>query len=261
MVEILKNKNLATRFQILVEVADKGPNIKQQDIARKLEITPQAVSDYIGQLSEAGLLASDGRSRYKVTVDGVDWIIKVLRELREYDAFISKAITNISVSTAVADVDVAKEQTVGLKMEDGLLLATEYGGEGARGVAIGDAKKGNDVGVANIEGIIDLRIGRVTVLRVPGIRQGGSAKVNLNLLKREAKGRPVIGAIGLEALTAIRQAGIPFYHVYGAKQATLEAANSGLDPLVVCVADEIPDLVTRLEEEKISYDLIDIGRD
>ena len=33
MVEILRNKNLATRFQILVEIARSGPNIQQRDIA------------------------------------------------------------------------------------------------------------------------------------------------------------------------------------------------------------------------------------
>ena len=94
MVEILRNKNLATRFQILVEIADNGPNIQQQDIAKKLDVTPQAISDYVRQLLNEGLLTSAGRSRYNVTNDGVNWIIKVLRELRAYITFIQKAISN-----------------------------------------------------------------------------------------------------------------------------------------------------------------------
>ena len=49
MVEILRNKNLATRFQILVEIARSGPNIQQRDIAGKLGVTPQAISEYIKQ--------------------------------------------------------------------------------------------------------------------------------------------------------------------------------------------------------------------
>ena len=36
MVEILHNKNSATRFQILVEIAASGPGIKQKSIAAKL---------------------------------------------------------------------------------------------------------------------------------------------------------------------------------------------------------------------------------
>jgi putative transcriptional regulator len=101
-VEILRNKNLASKFQILVEIANSGPNIQQKDIARKLEVTSQAISDYVRQLTEEGLLASDGRSRYRVTNEGVNWVIKVLRELSSYNIFIERAITNISVCAAVA---------------------------------------------------------------------------------------------------------------------------------------------------------------
>ena len=72
MVEVLQNKNLATRFQILVEIAAMQPNIQQRHIAKKLNITPQAVSDYIKQMLGAGLLTSDGRSRYRVSNDGVN---------------------------------------------------------------------------------------------------------------------------------------------------------------------------------------------
>jgi putative transcriptional regulator len=67
MIEVLRNKNLTTKFQILVEIADGGPDIQQREIARKLDITPQAVSDYIAQLVKEKMLISQGRSSYKVT--------------------------------------------------------------------------------------------------------------------------------------------------------------------------------------------------
>ena len=47
MAEVLRSKNLATKFQILLEVAANQPNIQQKDIAGKLNITPQAVSGYV----------------------------------------------------------------------------------------------------------------------------------------------------------------------------------------------------------------------
>jgi predicted transcriptional regulator len=125
VMEILRNKNLATRFQILVEVASSGPNIQQRDIAGKLDITPQAVSEYVRQLVDEGLIASDGRSKYRVTSKGVNWIIKVLRELRNYDTFVEQAVTNISMCAAIADADLIKGQKVGLEMKDGLLIATD----------------------------------------------------------------------------------------------------------------------------------------
>jgi putative transcriptional regulator len=260
MVEILRNKNLATRFQILVEIADGGPNIQQREIARNLKVTPQAISDYIAQLTKEGLLASDGRSRYKVTNEGVNWIIKVLRELRGYSAFIEKAITNISVCPAIAECDLVKGQTVGLKMKDGLLLATDSVSEGAKGTVVTDARKGEDTGVTGIEGIVALETGKVTILRVPGIQKGGSRKIDINRLQKEVKDRPVIATKGIEAIVALKKADARFY-MYGAVEAAIEAANSGLNPLVACVEDETSALIRRLEAEKISYELLDIEKD
>jgi putative transcriptional regulator len=49
--------------------------------------------------------------------------------------------------------------------------------------------------------------------------------------------------------------------MYGVKEAAIEAANSGLQPLVVCVEDESASLMERLEAENISYELIDISKD
>ena len=259
MVEILRNKNLATKFQILVEVADKGPNIQQRDIAKKLDVTPQAISDYIRQLVKEGLLASDGRSRYRATIEGVNWIVKVLRELRSYSTFIEQAITNISVCAAVADCNLAKGQTVGLEMKNGLLFATDQPGKGAKGIVVSDAKQGEDVGISNIEGIVGLEIGKVTILTIPNIRRGGSRRGDLDRLQREIKSRPVIATIGIEALVALRRVNARFY-MYGAKEAAIEAAQSGLHPLVVCVEDETSSLIKRLEEENVDYELIDLRK-
>jgi putative transcriptional regulator len=260
MVEILRSKNLATKFQILVEIANSGPNIQQQDIARRLEVTPQAISDYVRQLVDAGLLISDGRSMYRVTAEGVNWMIEVLRELGNYNRFITKAITNILVCAAVADCALFKGQTVGLKMKDGLLFATDSVGNGARGIAFSDASAGEDIGVSNIEGIVDLEIGKIKILRVPGIQRGGSRAADVSRLKMEIGGRSVFGAIGIEAMTILKQLGIKFSHIYGVKEAAIEAANSGLYPLIVCVDDETLGLISRLEQENIDYELKDLRK-
>ena len=103
MTQILRSKNLATKFQILIEVATNQPNVQQRDIAKKLGVTPQAVSEYMGKLMEEGSLVSEGRSKYRVTRKGADWILKMLRDLQSYSAFAGKAITGMSVCAAVAD--------------------------------------------------------------------------------------------------------------------------------------------------------------
>ncbi|MFC2019103.1 MarR family transcriptional regulator [Chloroflexota bacterium] len=259
MVEILRNKNLATKFQILVEIADSGPNIKQRDIARRLEVTPQAISDYIKQLSQQKLVIADGRSRYRVTNEGVNWIIKTLRELRSYSAFTEKAINNISVCAAVAGSDLTRGQVVGLEMMDGLLVATARPGKGARGITTADARAGADVGITRIEGIVGLKTGKISIVKLPGIENGGSRRINIRLLKTTLSGRKIIGAIGIEAIVALRRLDIPFSYIYGVSEAAIEAAKSGLSPLIASVDSETSGLIGRLEAENIDYEVIDLS--
>ncbi|MFC1931037.1 winged helix-turn-helix transcriptional regulator [Chloroflexota bacterium] len=261
MTEVLRNKNLATRFQILVEVADSGPNIQQQDIARKLNVTPQAISEYIRQLVAEGFLVSDGRSKYRLTGEGVNRVIKVLRELREYDTFIERAITNISVCAAVAADDLSKGQKIGLEMKDGLLYATGKFTKGAKGVASNEAKAGEDVGVSKIEGIVEMEIGKVTILKVPGIQRGGSKTVDMEQLKNEVIDRNLVGAIGIEAIITLKKLGIKHVYIYGVTEAAIEAARSGICPVIVCVDDETPNLTRKLGEENIDYKIVDIKKD
>jgi putative transcriptional regulator len=256
MIEVLRNKNLTTRFQILVEIANAGPTVKQREIAKNLNITPQAVSDYIAQLAKEGLLAAEGRARYRVTSQGVNWIIKTLRELGDYNSYIQRSITNLSICAAIAEDNLKKGQKVGLKMEEGLLLASTSQQHEATGITITEAKAGEDVGISGIEGIVPLELGRVTILRVPGIQRGGSKKVNYNLLKQHLAKSDLVTALGLEALAALRKTKAQFQH-YGAVAAAIEAAKSGLSPLVVCVDSETADLIARLEKERIAYQLFD----
>lgn len=257
MTEILRSKNLSTKLQILVEVAANQPDVQQRNIAKRLGISPQAVSDYIRALVADGWLKSDGRSRYRVTQEGVDWIVKELREWQGYSNRVLKVVGGISISAAVADCSVSKGQEVGLSMRDGLLFATDDPNASARGIAASDAEKGEDVGVSNIQGIVPLEVGKVTVVRLPGVQKGGSRKANIGRLKKMSQGKKMVGAIGVEALIALRKAGIDPDYEYGVREAVIEAARSGLSPTVACVDNDTADLIRLLEEKGIDYDIVD----
>ena len=259
MVEILQNKNAATRFQILVEIATSGPGIQQKSIAVKLGLTPQAISDYIQQLVKDDLVVSGGRSYYRVSAKGVNWMLKILRELRDYASTVEQAVTNITVCAAIADADINKGQAVGLKMKDGLLFATARINSGARGIAVSSVRRGEDVDVASIEGLVELTRGRITILQVPGIQKGGSRQVDLKLLKARVSSSQQVGAIGIEALVSLRRIDIEPRYLYGVTEAAIEAARCGLSFTVVCTDDAIPGLIKRLQqEEELSYELIDL---
>lgn len=261
MAEVLRSKNLATKFQILLEVAANQPNIQQKDIASRLNITSQAVSEYARELIKNGWLSSQGRSRYKVTQKGVDWILRMARQLQSYSSFVNKVVSDISVSTAIADGDLSEGQAVSLYMKGGLLFASSImNDKGAKGTAISEAKSGEDVGISNVEGVIELKTGMITIGSVPNIQEGGSRNSDLVKLKGEIGRAKLVGAIGIESLAALKQIGMKPAYTYGVREAAIEAAHSGLSFLVICVEEGIPVLVQKLEEENLHYEIVDLRK-
>jgi len=93
-------------------------------------------------------------------------------------------------------------------MKDGLLYATADTGTRATGTTTCDAAAGEDIGVTDIEGIVSMELGKVTVLRLPGIQRGGSRQADLNKLREAAGDQGLVCAAGVEALTALRRIGI-----------------------------------------------------
>lgn len=258
MAEILKNKNLATRFQILVEIADKGPFIHQRQIAKTLGITPQAVSEYISRLTADGMLIAEGRSCYRLSGEAVNWVIKMLREMDNYNSFILKAINNIATCAAVAEDNIQKDTEVGLKMKGGLLYASSKTGTGATGVAATSASAGEDIGITAIKGIVELTVGSVEIIKIPGVERGGSRQVDHEKLKNFATSYTPVFALGTEAYITCQKWGGKFQY-FGVIEATIEAARSGLNPLVVCAEGESSGLIRRLADAGISYQIIEAG--
>jgi putative transcriptional regulator len=146
-------------------------------------------------------------------------------------------------------------------MKDGLLFASDVvSGKGAKGIAVTDAKKGQDVGIGNVEGVIKLEPAEVTVVKVPNVQDGGSSSVNFARLKKEIREARLVGTMGTEALVALTQLGIKPDYVYGVRESAIEAAYCGLPFLVVCSEDKVSILVQRLEEENVDYEIVDLKK-
>ncbi len=259
MVELLQNKNSATRFQIMVEIAASGQNVHQKDIAAKLGVSPQAISGYVRQLTNEELIEIVDRSAYKVSVKGVNWMLRLFRELNDYVAGAARAITNITISAAMAECDLTKGQVVGLKMEDGLLFATAKADGGAKGITVTAARKGQDVGISDIEGLVEFAKGKVTVLEVPSIQQGGSRRADIRHLKSQLSSDQPVGAIGIEALATLRREGVEPRYLFGVAEAAIEEASCGSPFLVACTADAIPGLIRKLLESKVDYEITSLA--
>ncbi|WP_161490820.1 DUF7839 domain-containing protein [Methanonatronarchaeum thermophilum] len=243
-----------TKLKILVEVARNQPGVKQTNIARKFGITPQAVSENIKTLKKDGFLR-EGEEGYYVTMEGVQRIIDQSEFLKNFYEDIQRNVLNkIPYFTAIAEVHVTEGMEVGLYMEGGLLKAGSKEDSSAHGVATSDADVGDEVNIKEISGIIDMAPGKVTVVRVPPKKDGGS---NIGYEVEVGEQIDLTAAVGLPGLVAMRKSyGEPDLF-FGAKQAVSHAASHGLDVFVFCSHTELQDLVDSLEESNIDYSIVD----
>jgi putative transcriptional regulator len=259
MANVLQSKRESSRFQILVEIAAHQPNLRQKEVAESMGVTPQAISEYIKELVADGLVTTDGRMRYRITKEGVEWLLESAAELKRYARVVmEEIISHVSVWAAIAEADLAEGERVSLEMRSGLLYANKKEGIEASGVVIADVLSGEDVGVSDLRGLISLEEGRIILCKVPRVQNGGSGKVDLSELKVQLARVKNVGCLGIEALVALRKVGREPDIIFGAKEFAVEAAYHGISSVIVSVDEQIPGLLTRLESEGLKYELIDL---
>ena len=255
---ILRSKREATRFQILVEIAEHQPAIRQQEIAEKLGVTPQAVSEYIREMVDEGLVTAHGRGRYEVTKSGIEWVLRHAEVLESYARHITRdIIQQVAVWTAISRDEIRKGDTVGVFMQDGWLYATKQE-QSAMGKATMDAQPGEDVGVAHLCGIIEHEEGLIHVCKVPRVERGGSRQVRTDLLRDVVQGVEMVAAVGLESYVALKKAGIEPDMFFGSREGVIEAAFHGQECAILIVDEEFTDFLKRLETVGLAYTIHDL---
>jgi putative transcriptional regulator len=255
---ILRSKREATRFQILVEIAEHQPAIRQQEIAEKLGVTPQAVSEYIRELVDEGLVTAHGRGRYEVTKSGIEWVLRHAEALESYARHVNRdIIQQVAVWTAIAREEIRKGDRVGVFMQDGWLYAAKEE-RSATGIATMDAQPGEDLGVAQLNGIIDHEEGLIHVCKVPRVELGGSRKVRTDLLRDVIRNAEVVAAVGLESYVALKKADIEPDMFFGSREGVIEAAFHGRECAILIVDEEFTDFLKRLETVGLAYTIHDL---
>lgn len=255
---ILRSKRETTRLQILVEIAEHQPAVRQQEIAEKLGVTPQAVSEYIRELVDDGMVSAHGRGRYDVTRSGIEWVLNHAEVLEAYARHIRRDIIHqVSTWTAIATQNLKTGDEVGVFMKDGFLYAGKEP-RSAIGHAVMDAESGLDVGVSRLNGIIDHTEGTVHVCKVPRVQRGGSRNVNRAQLSSVIRDAGMVGAVGLEAYISLVTLGRKPDMFFGAREGVIEAAFHGIETAIVIVDEEFTDFLKRLEGVGLSYTIHDL---
>lgn len=259
--DLLESKRAATRYRILVDVAQRQPAISQQEIADEIGITSQAVSNYLQDLVERNHVVKHQRGRYEITKEGVNWLISRTDDLRGLvDHVTEEVIEDVDVESALATDEVSENERVALTMRDGHLHAIPGEGGDATAIAVSDASAGREVGVTDIEGVLDHELGTVTVVSVPQVRNGGSAALDETVVARQAESVDLVAAKGPESVALARRADVPIDVRFGTAEAVLEAAQKGLDVLLLVVADQLSRHTDKLREGTVSYEVVDANR-
>lgn len=256
--KMLQSKSVMTKFQILNEIAYHQPYIKQKEIAQKINITPQAVSEYIRELINNGFISSNGRVQYKVTKEGIEWIIENASELKKYSqSIMDDIISLVSTWTAICEKDIQKNEKVYITMRNGLLYATNEK-TSIYGIAISNGKRGEDIGITNLNGTMKINDANITICKIPKINHGGSKAIDYLKLESILNSSSYIGAVGIESLISLRKINKEPNVMFGAFESVIEAFYHGLSSVILIIEDEVPYFISKLEHENIIYEIIDL---
>lgn len=268
----LRDRTAITRLLIVAEL-QRRPGATLSDVAAALGVTVQAVSVHARALAAAGALQVTNGA-YQTTPKGLQSVHEGVRHLHDALTAVAAPLDVIQVTSAIAAAPVAAGQPVGLFMEDGDLAARPSTTAPSRGRARHAALAGEEVVVGELQGMVRLEPGHLTLVSLPGPAEGGIAKVDRAGLRRLLRGRSPakVGAHGTGARILARDltkegprpddrgagrgtkaAGRepPGLHrldfEFAADRAAFNAAERGLDVLLFVTRDRLPEVMEALE--------------
>ena len=261
---ILRDLRLSTKVLILYEMV-KQPGVGQRDLAAILDVTPQAISDYLKHMEEEGLIEREGRDA-RPTMTGFQFLQEHLQELGDFTYQAMRDVNVINSCAAIAGEDLKEDEPVVLELEDGYLVARKGKWGPSTGVAGRDAKRGEDMAVRELEGILEFTSGRVMVVSLPSALEGGTTKIDLTRLKDlvEETQADIVSVVDPVGVVAARLAEVEVDIYFGVDRATVDAALRGLSVLVLGGHDTIGDVVEAIgshnarSETRIEYSMMDL---
>jgi putative transcriptional regulator len=224
------------------------------EIARRLDVTTQAVSEYIKLMIQDNLVIKKN-GEYRLTQEGVEFLHGNISELKDFVDLKVADLNIINVCTAIANKDLNKGDKVDLKMSNGKLMAIKTSTPQSQidtksnGVILYDVKAGDDVAVVELKGIIEYDYGSLTILTLPPTTKGGSKlvpieKFNEFINKTKPECLAVYDLIGYALLQKID---LKPHIEFSVVSASIEAAQKGFNVLLLTATDTLSEIISQIE--------------
>ncbi len=252
---VLLSRKDTIRLLILAELT-LNRECNQRDIAKKLNLTPQAISEHFKELVSEGYVKVIQKGYYEVTRKGEEWLTKNLLDLHIFSEDLLKKIYSKSI-VAIACGDINEGDRVFYWFSDGFVFAKRK--SDGNGVAITSAADGEEVLIKPTGTFEPPAKGEIVVVKIPNVSEGGSRRVDLEKFKKLVKSKPrsIVVAIGVEALVTCRKIGIePIF--FGAKEVCIEASHHGGNVIVACTESMMNDLLRSLIEEDLKFEIVEV---
>ncbi len=178
------------------------------------------------------------RADYRLTPKATEKLDDYLKSLSSYTARIKSDLKIERLLPAIATKHVKEGETVGIIMKDGVIHAVKPGlpDVEAMGIAVQDAEAGEDVGLREVRGKVKTRQGKVVMVRLPSITEGGSRAVDLAKVKRfyDEFHPDRIGVVGVVGRAVLNKLGLTADLDFGITRATASGGGAGLERVRPC---------------------------
>ena len=259
----VKKRNI-TEFQILSEIVRKQPHIKQKEIADVLGITVQGVSEHIRNLLKKGFITSRGRGEYVLTADGMKALKVWISDFKSYLNHVNQDIYRYKdIWPAIANEDLQEGDEVYLYMNKGHLYASkEIKSESTAKVVEGGCA-GEDIAIENIMGIIEIKKGKVVILKIPPKIKGGSKNVDYEVIQNvlDANKDSIIATMGTISHVVSKKLNIMPEIRFAVLEGIVGACDRGCDVVCLITGKMTEKVVKTLDKHRISYSVIDCAKD
>jgi len=246
----LRNLKRNTEILILVEIL-KSPSARQKEIAKKLGITVQAVSQYIAAMKAERLLKDQGGVP-RPTRKGMQIAQEHFAALKDYIDSVLRSIAVIDRCVAIAGAKISKGQKVGLVMEDGMLMAYPGTTSSSSGTALERASEGDDVLVGQLEGIVDLKLGQLLLIEAPSESDGGSkaADVQSIRVRIESFSPGLLVAGDLVGAALLSKASEELFTLHAPVESGMSALSKGVDVVFCGTRDSVEKVIEAVSDLK-----------